>query len=393
MPVNPTIRYYINGEEVNESILNRPLTDIEANLNTIFEIVDGVPSYNENDANKYVRVNPSGTGLVYTELEIEPIRTPTAVYPLSGTTNVPVSPELQASPYAPIYSADLRNYREFQVDFETGDYSTPFRQQQVNSDTWSILPDISAYPTDTFKWRCRDVSITGAVSDWSEDQIFSSADAFVRTPSISVQKDGSLAYRAPILSGSVFEVFGATDGSHASTDWRVTRTSDSVVVWSSIGDTVNLETITVPDQTLAINTEYKFELRYNSDLYGSSVWVSTTATTVNYYEQTPELSGETDGVEGDNHSIFIDNYDSSLSYIINVSGGSYTRSSGTIIWTLPLVSQNTTHQIDVYSANAYAEQSATATYNVTVLNIPTIADDAVIITTFDSKRYNDGWSI
>lgn len=393
MAVDPAIRYYSDGEEVTEGVLNRPLTDIEANLTSIYEIVDGVPSYSSDDANKYVRVSPDGTGLVYSELEFEPIRTPTAISPLTGTTNVPVAPLLEASPYAPIYSADSRSYREFQVDFEAGDWTSLFRSHQVNADSWNIDPDISAYPTDTFKWRCRDVSIKGDVSAWSEPQIFSSSYAFVRTPSISVQKDGSLAYRAPVLTGSVFEVFGAEDGNHASTDWRITRTSDNTVVWSSIGDTANLETITVPDQTLTINTEYKFELRYHSDIYGSSTWVSTTATVVGYYEKTPALSGETSGVEAEDHVITIDDYNATLTYVINVSGGSASRSGSTILWDLPLVSQNTTHQIDVYAVNQYAEQSSTASFNVTVLNIPTENDDAVIITSFTQNVYNDGWRV
>lgn len=393
MPINPEIRYYINGESVDETILNRPLTDIEANLNDLFDTVDGLPSVVEGDAGKYVRINDTGTGYQYTDIEFVLIRTPTPVYPLNGTTNVPLQPTLEGSPYSPIYSSDLRDYREFQVDIETGDFSTPIRSTQVNADSWAVTPDISDYPSDTLIWRCRDVGVDGTITGWSEVQNFSSGDSFVRSPSVSVQKDGNFALRAPVLTGSVFEIFGVSDGNHVSTDWRITRTSDSTVVWSSIGDTSNLESITVPDQTLATSTEYLFEVRYNSDIYGSSIWGSTTETTVSYLVKTPVLLGDTSGVEVSDHIITIDNYDSSLTYSIATSGGSYQRTGNTITWSLPEVTQDTTHQINVYASNAYGENSSTTSLNVTVLNIPTVSDDSVIINTYVSSVYNEAWSV
>ena len=48
----------------------------------------------------------------------ELIRTPVAVAPLTGTTEFPVDGTLQASPYAPLYSADTREFREFQIDMQ-----------------------------------------------------------------------------------------------------------------------------------------------------------------------------------------------------------------------------------------------------------------------------------
>lgn len=392
MPLNPEIRYYINGEEVNQSILNRPLGDIEDNLNSIYEVVDGIPPYRVEDIGKYVRVNGSGTGLVYDEIEFLSIRTPSPVFPLEGASNVIANPQLEASEYAPIYSVDVRAYREFQLDLEGEGFSNPIRTEQVNSDTWIVSPDLSAYSSSTFVWRCRDVTTTGETSEWSPVQTFTTAAAYVKTPSIYVEEDGNKAVRAPQLIGSEFGIFGSTD-THTETDWEVRKTLDNTLVWSSYNNTTDLETIQVPDQTLDINTEYNFRVRYSSSSYGDSSWGSTTKTTVDYYVKTPTLSTNDTGVEFDKHTVTITNYDNNLTYVINVSGGTYIVSGDTISWTLPEVTQTSTHQITVYALNQYTESSATASKNVEVLDVPTIADDAYIITDFSLSVYNNQWSI
>lgn len=391
MVTDPEIRYYSNGEDISEDTLNRPLTDIEQHLLNIYEITGLFTELDSGDADKYLRVNSDATGIIFDDISVDFVRTPDLVSPSDEATGVSLSPTLTASEYAPLYSVDSRDYREFQLIVDGGDFSTPELSTQTNSDSWS--PDLSSYLDTSFAWRCRDVSLNGYTSDWSAVYTFTTGTAYVKTPSISVQQDGNFAFRSPVLTGSVFDVFGAQDGTHVSTDWRITRTSDSVVVWSSIGNTTDLETITVPDQTLDIETEYKFEVRYDSDIYGTSEWGSITRTTVDYFVKTPELSSDTSGVEGDDHIVNITNYDASLTYVITVSDGSASRSGSTITWSLPLVSQNTTHQINVYAVNQYAEQSSTASLNVTVLNIPTVSDDAVIISSFTQNVYNDGWSV
>lgn len=391
MPLNPTIRYYVNGEEVDEDILNRPLEDIVANLGAIFEVTDKFPDYDETDARKYVRINNDGTAFMYTHLEFDSIRPPTAISPLDGDSGVIATPDLQATEYAPVYSNDQRVHRQFQLDLEGENFVNPIREVYVNADNWIVSPDLSDYPGGTFVWRCRDESDIGDVSQWSEPQTFSVSDAYVRTPSVSVQQDGTKALRAPIISASAFNVFGSPD-THLNTDWEIVRVSDGVVVWSSYSNSVDLESIQVPEQQLTISTEYKFRVKYNSSTYGSSAWGSTIKTTVSYYIKTPVITTNDTGVEFSDHLAFIENYDPSLNYIVTVSGGSFTRENETITWTLPEVTQDTTHQITVYATNEYAEESDTVTKNVNVLDVPLVSDDAYIITNFSLYDYNNIWS-
>lgn len=124
---------------------------------------DGV-SVDYNDSTGKTTISASGGGGGTSEM----IRTPVAVSPLIGTTEFPVDGILQASPYAPLYSADTREFREFQIDTATGDFTVPVVAAQVNADAWSISP---AIPEDTdLKWRCRDKSVKGDYSEWSELQ-------------------------------------------------------------------------------------------------------------------------------------------------------------------------------------------------------------------------------
>jgi len=68
------------------------------------------------------------------------IKKPEITSPTDGSTDVVPSVTIQGSAYSPLYAADTRDYREFQVDLQSGDFSTPERSNQVDADSWSIDP-------------------------------------------------------------------------------------------------------------------------------------------------------------------------------------------------------------------------------------------------------------
>ena len=70
-----------------------------------------------------------------------------------------------------------------------------------------------------------------------------------------------------------------------STDYRVVKVSNNSVVFESLGNTVNLTSIQATG--LEKTTEYKFMIRYNSDLYGSSDWIEVVGTTLDIYIKSP----------------------------------------------------------------------------------------------------------
>lgn len=58
---------------------------------------------------------------------------------------------------------------------------------------------------------------------------------------------------------------------HASTDFRIVDTATGNVVWSSLGNLINLLGLIVPALTLAAGKTYRVQARFNGGIY-SSEW-------------------------------------------------------------------------------------------------------------------------
>ncbi len=212
------------------------------------------------------------------------VRTPTAIYPLTGGLAVNPTGPLEASAYAPLYSVNARLYRTFQVTTAADTtFASPVFALNVDADTTLISP---ALTEDTnYIWRCRDVSEEGIDSDWMTTQSFLTKDYSVNTPTVTVQGSPSSVNQSPQITLSAYTTSPDQTATYASTDWEVRRVSDNVLVYSSYGDTVNVSTLYVPPGVLATSTAYAFRGRYNSTIYGSSAYGSTSATTLATFTQ------------------------------------------------------------------------------------------------------------
>lgn len=210
------------------------------------------------------------------------IRTPTAVSPTTGGLNIPPNGPLQASPYAPLYSADVRNYREFQVA-TTADttFASPVFSVQVNADSTFISPILSV--GTGYRWRCKDVAVSGAESDWMTTQTFTTLSLFVVTPTVTVEGAPTFVGRSPFISTSAYQTSPTDSATHLSTSWEVRLASDDSLVFSSYNDTVNLTTIQVPFDVLTTSTQYVFKAKHISTLYGESAFGTQTATTLSSF--------------------------------------------------------------------------------------------------------------
>ncbi len=107
---------------------------------------------------------------------------------------------------------------------------------------------------------------------------------------------------------------------------------------------------------------------------------------------TPTLTAPTSGNEGVTITVSINNYNAAYAYIIAVTGGTYSQSGSTILWTLPLVTSNTVHYINVQAVSA-GSSSLFGTASVTVNDIPLVSDTSISITDFAFNTLNDGWSL
>jgi len=99
----------------------------------------------------------------------------------------------------------------------------------------------------------------------------------VNVPTLTVQGTPSSVPENPLLTGSIFGLVGSTE-THLSSDW-VVKNAAGVVVWSSVGDSVNLTSITVPKGQLVQGTVYTFTVQYNTASL-SSVSLGSQGTTV-----------------------------------------------------------------------------------------------------------------
>jgi len=221
-----------------------------------------------------------GVSLVWERIQtFQIVRTPQAIAPLSGDTNVSPSPLLDASGYANVYEADVRDYREFQVDLSTGDFSTPVYTFQDDVDSHTVT-DVLDFDT-THKWRCRDVAVSGQVSRWMAVQAFSTGAVSIAQPTLTVEGSPTSVPETPTLSTSAFSVIGGSD-THLNTDWQILDDQLNVV-WQSLADAANKTSIVVPVGQLSPSTTYTFRARHRGTTYGASPYGTVMATTVSSF--------------------------------------------------------------------------------------------------------------
>jgi hypothetical protein len=77
----------------------------------------------------------------------------------------------------------------------------------------------------------------------------------------------------PILTASPFLAYPSGADAQTSADWRI-KNAAGAIVWSSMGNTVDKTSITLPAGTLQLNTTLFPEVRYNGTTLGSTAWSS-----------------------------------------------------------------------------------------------------------------------
>ena len=235
-------------------------------------------------SNADAAINLSGTATVFvgaTAEDLAPIRTPTVISP-NGATDV-VRATLTASAYAPLYSADVRSVREFQLTtFADTGYATPVFTASVNADTVAVTPDLGL--VTQYRWRCRDVAVSGATSAYSTDAVFTTLNFTVNAPTLTVQGSPTEVPETPTLTTGAFATTPTGEDTHASTNWIVRLAADDTIVYQSLADTVNLLSIVVPEGNLLVDTQYKFQVQHVGTTYGASAVTEVVATTLDAFE-------------------------------------------------------------------------------------------------------------
>ena len=227
-------------------------------------------------------------GANWLDITIAAIRTPEVISP-DGITDSVIEPTLTASAYASLYSADARSVREFQLTtFADTGYATPVFTASVNADTVAVTPALDL--VTQYRWRCRDVAVSGATSAYSTDAVFTTADVTVNAPTLTVEGSPTDVPETPTLTTGAFATAPTGLDTHASTNWIVRLAADDTIVYQSLADAVNLLSIVVPAGLLLVNTEYKFQVQHVGTTYGASAVTEVVATTLASFDIVPLLA-------------------------------------------------------------------------------------------------------
>lgn len=123
------------------------------------------------------------------------IRAPKLLSPLAGEL-VGASPVLEASEYAPLYCSDHRDYRRFEIALGTDEeFTAPVVILEVDNDS-AVVVDLLD-PATTYLFRCKDFSLSGEQSEWSDVREIVTYTAFenyipkpIPTPAIGEPLEG-----------------------------------------------------------------------------------------------------------------------------------------------------------------------------------------------------------
>ena len=112
----------------------------------------------------------------------------------------------------------------------------------------------------------------GHLSDWADAVSLTTSAIYVETPALTVSGDPDAAHETPTFTTSLFSVFNGTD-THLNTDWKVLDNESGTVIWTSLADTANLTSITIPAGFFEEGKRYTVSARHRGDVYGAGEWV------------------------------------------------------------------------------------------------------------------------
>ena len=226
--------------------------------------------------------------------QVIPIRKPIILSPITSAENA--RPRLEATEYAPIVSEDELDFREFQIDTVTGDFSNPVYTSS-EAKNYHDMTGTDLTNGDEYKIRVRDTSIRGDISEWSDEKSFTVPTSVVETPILNIHpdEDATDAFIAPEWQTSAFSMTSGTD-THASTSWEVVDGSGNLV-YTSLDDTENLLSILIPEGNLTKGVSYQIRAKHNGSSVSSgwSDYSNFTVSTMDYIK-TPVLTEPNDGV-------------------------------------------------------------------------------------------------
>lgn len=214
------------------------------------------------------------------------IAKPSILSPVTGATDVPLGPTLVASAFATYPSgADTHLNSDWRIRTMAGAVVWQSLANAANKTTIQV-PDNTLPLNTQLQADVRYRGTTLPVSAYSDPVVFTTTNQSITTPTITSPLNGATGINGtPTITASAFSTNPLGADTHASSDWRL-KNSTGTIIWSSVADTVNKTSITIPSGILAVSSQYTIEVRYNGAVLQPSQWspvVSfTTAATFDY---------------------------------------------------------------------------------------------------------------
>jgi len=290
-------------------------------------------------------------------------------------------------------SGALTAFSDSGVAIDYYEWQLPNNTYSHTSSVNYTLPD-ETYVGETETFKCRAVDTLGNSSVWVEHTV-TITDKDVLTITCDT---GNSLYPHFNLSPSFSEVSG-TQGNWQSTEWQIATDSNfaNIVKTYSITDSVQQSELYVTDDILNVNTNYYIRARYHSDSGYITDWSGTYNLTTGLYELEYTLPTQENEQTIVNIQVTHDSGRTfnTTNYTLNgsVTAGTLTISGMTVSWTLPDVTEDTIESITLWvirnSDSIEVTEHVQKSLLVKVVNVT--ADNAIVITNFDSNSENDGW--
>jgi len=220
------------------------------------------------------------------------INRPSIVFPVNGATNMPTNITLESSNFTTTPAGfDTHTATDWQVatDITFSNVIAESLNDTTNLLQWSVDADLQ--PNTTYYARVRYYGNTLTVSSWSQTASFDTAER-PATPTVTSPSNGEINVgETPTITTSNFS--SPISETHQATDWEIRLASNDSLVWSSMNNTSNLTSITVPSGQLAESTEYRIRVRHIGSQLGASAWGTSTFTTeAQFFVFDPSSAGE-----------------------------------------------------------------------------------------------------
>ena len=207
--------------------------------------------------------------------DLAAIERPATTSPLNGATGVLLTPTISLSPYYSLYG---KTQQAMRIQISTDAFNTTVVDETLGAVS-EYTPSSNLSTLTGYDVRAMYQDDGGIWSDWTPIISFTTADIYIEQPTVTNPTSGGTGVgETPTFTTNAFLCINGSD-THASSSWWLYRTSDESLIWSSVNDTSNLESIALSPGVVATSTEYRLEAVHTGTTYGDSAKGTSTYTT------------------------------------------------------------------------------------------------------------------